>query len=270
MIDTARQKSQIKEITLQRNKSGIISSVQDYVAVEAPLQIEISGKALSITMRTPGDDVALALGFLFTEGLINDYNAIADVVQKDENTVNIIPEEGIIIKAESMERNFYSTSSCGVCGKSSVDAIHAKSMYIPPSKNIMIVDKILFTLQERLLTVQSAFELTGGLHACAIFTPDGRYLFHSEDVGRHNALDKLIGHTLMAGRLPLDEHILLLSGRASFELVQKASMAGIPVIAAVGAPSSLAIELALENQQTLVGFLKKTGFNIYAGNQRIQ
>ncbi len=270
MIDTARQKSQIKEITLQRNKSGIISSVQDYVAVEAPLQIEISGKALSITMRTPGDDVALALGFLFTEGLINDYNAIADVVQKDENTVNIIPEEGIIIKAESMERNFYSTSSCGVCGKSSVDAIHAKSMYIPPNKNIMIVDKILFTLQERLLTVQSAFELTGGLHACAIFTPDGRYLFHSEDVGRHNALDKLIGHTLMAGRLPLDEHILLLSGRASFELVQKASMAGIPVIAAVGAPSSLAIELALENQQTLVGFLKKTGFNIYAGNQRIQ
>jgi len=270
MIDTNRQKSQIKEITIQRNKSGVIASVQDFVAVEAPLQIEVSGRPVSITMRTPGDDVALALGFLFSEGLINDYNAIADVVQKDENTVNIIPEDGFIIKAESMERNFYSTSSCGVCGKASVDTIRSKSMYIPPKKNITVADKTLFSLQERLLTVQSAFELTGGLHACALFTPDGRYLFHSEDVGRHNALDKLIGHTLMAGRLPLDEHILLLSGRASFELVQKASMAGIPVIAAVGAPSSLAIDLAIENDQTLIGFLKKTGFNVYAGNQRIQ
>jgi FdhD protein len=270
MIDTSRQKSQIKEIALQRNKSGVITSVQDFVAVEAPLQIEVSGKPVSITMRTPGDDVALALGFLFSEGLINDYNAIADVVQKDENTVNIIPEDGFIIKAESMERNFYSTSSCGVCGKASVDTIRSKSMYIPPIKTITVADKTLFALQERLLTVQSAFELTGGLHACALFTPDGRYLFHSEDVGRHNALDKLIGHTLMAGRLPLDEHILLLSGRASFELVQKASMAGIPIVAAVGAPSSLAIDLAIENHQTLIGFLKKTGFNIYAGIQRIQ
>ena len=270
MIDTNRQKSQIKEVPIQRNKSGIVSSLQDFVAVEAPLQIEISGKPMSITMRTPGDDIALSLGFLFTEGLIKDYNAIADVVQKDENTVDVYPEEGFFIHAESMERNFYSTSSCGVCGKASIDAIRAKSLYIPPRKNIIVDNKILFSLQERLLTVQSAFELTGGLHACALFTPDGRYLFHSEDVGRHNALDKLIGHALMAGRLPLDEHILLLSGRASFELVQKAAMAGIPLIAAVGAPSSLATELANENDQTLIGFLKKTGFNVYAGNQRIQ
>ncbi len=269
MIDKNRQKSQIKEVKLKRNKSGSISPVDDFVAVEAPLQIEINGKALSITMRTPGDDMALSLGFLFTEGLIDDYNAIADVVQKDENTVNIIPEEGTVISAGSIERNFYSTSSCGVCGKASVDTIRTKSMYLPPAKKISISDKTLFTLQERLLTVQSAFEMTGGLHACALFAPDGRYLFHSEDVGRHNALDKLIGHTLMAGRLPLDEHILLLSGRASFELVQKASMAGIPVIAAVGAPSSLAIDLAKENQQTLIGFLKKSGFNIYCGHERV-
>ena len=269
MIDKNRQKSQIKEVKLKRNKSGSISPVDDFVAVEAPLQIEINGKALSITMRTPGDDMALSLGFLFTEGLIDDYNAIADVVQKDENTVNIIPEEGTVISAGSVERNFYSTSSCGVCGKASVDTIRTKSMYLPPSKKISISDKTLFTLQERLLTVQSAFEMTGGLHACALFAPDGRYLFHSEDVGRHNALDKLIGHTLMAGRLPLEEHILLLSGRASFELVQKASMAGIPVIASVGAPSSLAIDLAIENQQTLIGFLKKSGFNIYSGDERV-
>ena len=269
MIENNKHKSQIKEIFIHKNKNGILSSVSDYVAVEAPLQIEISGKAMTITMRTPGDDPALALGFLFTEGLIDDFNAVASVIQKDENTVNIIPEDGINIMPESVERNFYSTSSCGVCGKSSIESIAAKSKYIPLQKKVSVRDNLLYTLQEKLLNVQSAFEITGGLHACALFTPEGRYLYHSEDVGRHNALDKLIGHALTAGRLPLDESMLLLSGRASFELVQKASMAGIPVIVAVGAPSSLAVELAQNNGQTLVGFLKKTGFNIYTGSHRI-
>lgn len=265
MIDSNKHKSQTSEIGIIRNKAGINAPVVDYVAVEAPLQIEINDKSVSITMRTPGDDNALSLGFLFTEGLIVDYNAIAAVHQKDENTINIIPEDGFEISPKSMERNFYSTSSCGVCGKTSVDAITAKSKYMPVKKPIKLADKMLFTLHEKLLAVQSAFEMTGGLHACALFSREGRYVFHSEDVGRHNALDKLIGHSLMAGRLPLSEHILLLSGRASFELVQKAAMAGIPVIVAVGAPSSLAIDLAKENQQTLIGFLKKTGYNIYSG-----
>lgn len=269
MVDKVKYNGQIQEIPIFRHRSDIFQEFQDFVAVEAPLQISINGKPLSITMRTPGDDIALSLGFLFTEGLIDDYNAIADVIQVDDNTVDILPEDGYIIKAETTDRNFYSTSSCGVCGKSSIEAIAAKSKYIPPAKSLTVVSHLIMGLQEKLLSVQSAFEITGGLHACALFNPDGRYLYHSEDVGRHNALDKLIGHALMAGRLPLDEHILLLSGRASFELVQKASMAGIPIIAAVGAPSSLAVDLALANGLTLAGFVKKSGFNIYSGNQRI-
>lgn len=269
MIDKSRYQKQIQEIQIVRIRSGALNQQEDFVAVEAPLQISIRHKPMTITMRTPGDDVALALGFIFTEGLIADYNAIADVIQEDENTINIIPEEGYTIAAESVDRNFYSTSSCGVCGKSSIDAIAAKSKYIPPSKIVHVSADALTSLQDKLLTVQSAFELTGGLHACALFSLDGKYLYHSEDVGRHNALDKLIGHALMAGRLPLDEHVLLLSGRASFELIQKASMAGIAIIASVGAPSSLAVDLAESNGLSLIGFLKKTGFNVYAGEKRV-
>lgn len=269
MTEKEKQRSEVSEITIIRTKAGVQTTVQDYVAVEAPLQIEVSGKPTTVTMRTPGDDTALALGFMFTEGLIRDYNEIASVHQKDENTVNLIPESGISILPGTLDRNFYSTSSCGVCGKSSVDAIAVRSAFMPPSKQVKVNGEVLTGLQESLSSVQSTFELTGGLHACALFTPEGRYLYHSEDVGRHNALDKLAGHAFMAGRVPLDEHILLLSGRASFELVQKACMLGIPVIAAVGAPSSLAVELAERNGQTLVGFLKKTGFNIYTGSHRI-
>jgi FdhD protein len=270
MIEKVKYQGQIQEIQLTKVRSGERIDHLDFVAVESPLQISIKGVATSITMRTPGDDIALALGFLFTEGIFGDYNAIADALVVDENSVNIIPEEGHHFDVISLERNFYSTSSCGVCGKSSVEAIKAQSKYIPPVKDIKVESVILTGLQDKLLSVQSAFEVTGGLHACALFSPEGRYLYHSEDVGRHNALDKLIGHALMAGRIPLDEHILLLSGRASFELVQKASMAGIQVIAAVGAPSSLAVDLATTNNITLVGFLKKTGFNIYSGKHRIE
>lgn len=270
MIEKIKYQGQIQEITIDKVRSGERNDYLDFVAVEAPLQISIKGVPTSITMRTPGDDIALALGFLFTEGIIEDYNDIADAVIIDENSVNILPEEGYHIDVTSLERNFYSTSSCGVCGKSSIEAIKAQSRYIPPVKDIKVESGILTGLQDKLLSVQSAFEVTGGLHACALFNPEGGYLYHSEDVGRHNALDKLIGHALMAGRIPLDEHILLLSGRASFELVQKASMAGIQFIAAVGAPSSLAVELATANSLTLVGFLRKSGFNIYSGKHRIE
>lgn len=268
-MDTHKSKVQIKEIQILKNKNGSLADVHDYVAVEAPLQIEIDGKPISVTMRTPGDDIALALGFLFNENLIHDYSEISDVVSKNENTVNIIPEEDMNIRVDATGRNFLSNSSCGVCGKTSLMDIKTHSTYANKGNKIKTSHLILYSLQEKLLTVQSSFEITGGLHACALFTPDGQYLFHSEDVGRHNALDKLIGHALMAGRIPLDAHILLLSGRASFELVQKAGMAGIPIIAAVGAPSSLAIELAMENGQTLVGFLKKNSFNIYTCSERI-
>lgn len=263
-------KSGITQLSIKKIRNNIAQDVTDYIAIESPLQIEIYGKPISITMRTPGDDTALALGFLFTEGIFHDFNDIADIVQKEENVINIIPEDTFTLTLESMDRNFYTTSSCGVCGKASVENIIIKSKYMPVKMAVDLSAKTLITLQEKLLNVQSSFEITGGIHACALFSPDGKYLFHSEDVGRHNALDKLIGHALMAGKLPLTEHILLLSGRASFELVQKAAMAGIPAIVSVGAPSSLAINLAKENKQTLVGFLKKTGFNIYSQPERIK
>ena len=266
MIDKINLRTQTSEIKVKKNRSGVFSNVLDLVTIEAPLQIEINGVPSTITMRTPGDDKALALGFIFTEGLIEEYNAIAEIIQKDENTVNVVSEFGYSIQTTTLERNFYATSSCGMCGKSSIESIIVKSKFLPPQKEIRVKEKTLYQLQDKLLSVQSSFEATGGLHACALFKPDGRYLFHSEDVGRHNALDKLIGHALMAGRIPLDEHILLLSGRASFELIQKASIAGIPVIASVGAPSSLAVSLAEANKQTLIGFLKKNGFNLYTGN----
>ncbi len=269
MIDKKIHNLQIKEIDITKYRSGDITKHVDFVAEESPLQIKCDSKAMSITMRTPGDDIALTLGFMFTEGLLKDFDEVADVVHEDDNTVNVMLEAGTKIEAKNLERNFYSTSSCGVCGKASVDAIMAQSMYSQAENDMIIDGKILFALQEKLLAVQSAFKMTGGLHACAIFSPEGDYLFHSEDVGRHNALDKLIGHAFMAGRIPLDKHLLLLSGRASFELIQKASMAGISCIVAVGAPSSLAVELAKENKLTLVGFLKKSGFNIYSGSQRI-
>jgi FdhD protein len=258
---------QIKNVSIQRYKDRQSSMVNDVVAIEEPLQININGRATTITMRTPGDDIALALGFLFTEGMITSYDDIDDVLQNTANEVNVLPN--ISIKPESTDRNFYATSSCGVCGKSSVDAIAAISKYMPSTSNILVNPAILTTLQDKLLSVQSAFESTGGIHASALFKNDGSYLYHSEDVGRHNALDKLIGHALMADRLPLNDHILLLSGRASFELIQKASMAGIGFCVSVGAPSSLAVEIAVKNNITLIGFVKKSGFNIYSAAQRI-
>lgn len=258
------------DITVNKLRNKEWSIQNDYVASEEPLQIEVIGQPLTITMRTPGDDKALALGFIFTEGLIPGFDAIGDIVQKDDNTVNILPDKGFAIESGSVERSFYGTSSCGVCGKTSVESVYTRSLYMPSENTSEISQEVLKGLQDKLRSVQSTFELTGGLHACALFDTAGHYLYHSEDVGRHNACDKMIGHAVMAGRCPLDQHILLLSGRASFELVQKASMAGIPVICAVGAPSSLAVELAEKNNQTLVGFLKNSGFNVYTGAHRIK
>jgi len=268
MHELSKNNELIKKIKIIRHTQDKDTEIADHVAVESPLQITINHKPISVTMRTPGDDLALALGFLFTEGLINDFAQVNLAKQVDENIVNIQLEDDITPTA-SIERNFYTTSSCGVCGKTSVDAIVTKSIFPIDQKNIAVIDDVLFSLQEKLLQVQSAFESTGGLHASAIFQPDGYYINHFEDVGRHNALDKLIGYALMSDQLPLSNHILLLSGRASFELIQKASMAGIPIIVSVGAPSSLAVELAQRMGQTLIGFLKKTSYNIYSGQDRI-
>lgn len=264
-----KSKGLITQNILKYTQEGF-REAKDFLAVEEPLQIEIDGKPLSITMRTPGDDTGLAVGFLYTEGLINNFQDIAAIHQYEENTLNIVLATGVCIDPRSSERNFYTTSSCGVCGKSSIELLRLQSDHNLINNRFEVRTSTLLSLQDVLVKVQENFGLTGGIHASALFKSNGSYVFHSEDIGRHNALDKLIGRSLMAGKIPLRESILLLSGRASFELVQKAYMAGITCIAAVGAPSSLAVDLARENGQTLVGFLKNHRFNIYSGHEYVR
>ncbi|CAG5003781.1 Sulfur carrier protein FdhD [Dyadobacter sp. CECT 9275] len=265
--------------TIRKITAGNDTLVQDELAVEEPLEIRIKywekgrqiARNISVTMRTPGCDPELALGFLFTEGVVHHYNQIEKVATDpfDNNvlTVELKADEKPVLG--SSERNFYTTSSCGVCGKSSIEAIKTHSTYQFLESDISVGKEILFTLKDRLREQQQVFESTGGLHASALFSPQGDFLMLREDVGRHNALDKIIGSALIQNMLPLTEKLLLLSGRASFELLQKASMAGIKIIAAIGAPSSLAVEVAEESGITLIGFLKNDGFNIYTGFSRV-
>lgn len=264
--------------------SGADQSVQDILAVEEPLEIRLvygpadnrSTKSISITMRTPGYDFELATGFLFTEGIINQY----DEIHKISHSPSLLnPENILLVELKDhvrpdmikLERNFYTTSSCGVCGKASIDAVRTTGNIskLSNENTIQINKNIFYTLPDRLRQQQDVFETTGGLHASALFDLEGQILFVREDVGRHNALDKLIGYSLSQGILPLNAHILLLSGRASFELVQKAAMAQIKIIAAVGAPSSLAVEMAKDFGITLIGFLRDRRFNVYSGAERI-
>ncbi len=257
----------------------------DLLAVEEPLEIRIlhgaadsrQQKSISVTMCTPGNEFDLANGFLFTEGIIKDKNDILSTrfytgLNTSLNGDRIILVElqpGIGFDPKKIERHFYTSSSCGVCGKSSIDAVR-NVFDIPPSKDSLTVEASVLTgLPGSLRKQQEVFEYTGGLHASALFDLKGNLLLTREDVGRHNALDKLVGAALASGDLPLNHHILLLSGRASFELIQKAAMAGIKIICAVGAPSSLAVGLARELQITLAGFLRDNRFNIYSGDQRI-
>ena len=258
---------------------------QDVLAIEEPLEIRIglrgNGKlehrAISITMRTPGDDLDLAAGFLFTEGILNHPDQIAKILHcgisekgKDlQNTVVVELNDGVEVDFKHLERNFYTTSSCGVCGKSSIEALHTGVKKLNDDLGVRVSSDVIHRLPTALLGAQATFEKTGGLHASVIFDRDGRVDTIAEDVGRHNALDKVIGRKFMAGETPMSDKILMVSGRASFELVQKALMAGIPVLAAVGAPSSLAVELAREYGMTLIGFVRDERFNIYCGENRI-
>lgn len=258
----------LNHIKITKYKNGEQKEVEDMVAVEAPLEIQIQHHgdakptAISVTMRTPGDDEVLALGFLFTEGLLQNYKQVKAVKYDGDNIVKIYLAKGMSINLQKAERNFYTTSSCGVCGKASIEAIHTKSLYTFEHK-VELKNEVLFSLKNKLVEKQSLFSATGGIHAAAIFSEDGSLQVMHEDVGRHNALDKLVGESFKKGLLPLENRILLLSGRASFELIQKATMAGISTIVSVGAPSSLAVELARENGQTLIGFLKERSYNKY-------
>lgn len=252
---------------------------EDWVAVEEPLEIRIElpgeegeGRPISVTMRTPGQDVELALGFLYGEGLIRDRAAVrgARHCGPTGNVVRVELRAGSDFDFRRLERNFYTTSSCGVCGKASIEAVTGNVLVRRIETSWSIAADALLDLPLRLRAAQTSFEVTGGLHAVGLFTRAGELVAVHEDVGRHNAFDKLVGSRLLADALPLSDSIVLLSGRASFELVQKAGAAGVPLLAAIGAPSSLAINLAQTAGITLVAFLREGTFNVYAHGQRVR
>ncbi len=268
---------------ITRLTGGNAASLHDAVAVEEPLEIRIRfgasnqrrSRSVSVTMRTPGDDFELAAGFLFSEGLMTDRRDLQDIryctggEQQEYNLLEARLRPGATFDPALLNRNFYMTSSCGVCGKASLDAIQAQGCAPIPEGAPWVKPQVLTGLPNTLRAAQPVFDKTGGIHASALFDKGGRLLSLREDVGRHNALDKLIGREFLAGRLPLADRILLVSGRTSFELLQKTAMAGAPVLAAVGAPSSLAVELARRFNVTLAGFTRAEGFNIYAGRSRV-
>jgi FdhD protein len=282
------QKAVIKHF---HTEGGIIEK-DDILAVEEPLEIIIGygsaakrqRKTIAVTMRTPDNDFELALGFLFTEGVIFSKNDVKNVRFMDENRVLVDLDEKIVFDFERLNRHFYTTSSCGVCGKASLEAVSTQSCFILQKDTPKIEKADIFKIPLQLIENQLLFNTTGGVHASLLLAPQppkGELVLDSsfgswgalnafEDVGRHNALDKLIGWAFQKDLLPLKNNLLLVSGRASFELIQKAMMAGIPIVAAIGAPSSLAVQLAEESRMTLIGFLKPDKFNVYTGIERIR
>jgi FdhD protein len=257
-------------VDISRVDAEGIQPVTDVVAREEPLEIRIEGRSVAITMRTPGHDLELAAGFLFTEGVIDgpdDLTALAhvdDPSAPEGNTVDTVLAPGVPAgRRSAADRQMFASSSCGVCGKASIDRLR---QLIPPLGTPIAMDaEVLMRLPHTLREAQDVFENTGGLHAAGLFTADGRLEISREDIGRHNAVDKVIGWRLRRDAIPIDDRILLVSGRAGFEIIQKALMAGISTVAAVGAPSSLAVELARDNGLRLIGFLRDGRFNQYSG-----
>ena len=279
------QRPSLRRVTISRVAAGL-EETDDVVATEEPLEIrlELDGadgqrveRSISITMRTPGNDEELALGFLYSEGIIRQ---AADVLlarpcgpPAPNGLINVVRVElapGVGVDLDRLERHFYTSSSCGVCGKASLDAVAVQGRFDIAANGFRVAQSVLGDLPAALRSDQAVFEATGGLHASGLFDAGGSIVALREDVGRHNALDKLVGSRLQAGALPLAEYGLVLSGRASFELMQKAMMAGCPLVAAVGAPSSLAVDLAREFGITLIGFLKPNRFNIYSRADRVR
>ena len=254
----------------------------DTLVAEEPLEIRVGPAGarrgpLAVTMRTPGDDLDLTIGFLLTEGLISSAEDVVTAqlcagtdTPNTYNVVDVVLAPHVPPPVTDPSRNFYTTSSCGVCGKASIDAVRTRSTFAVADDPTMIDPAVLTKLPDRLRRAQRTFERTGGLHAAGLFTADGEAVIVREDVGRHNAVDKVVGWAVRAGRLPLRGHVLLVSGRASFELTQKAWMAGIPALAAVSAPSTLAVDLAEEAGMTLVGFLRGESMNVYTGVDRLK
>ncbi len=276
----------VRRIAILRADGEELSPREDAVAVEEPLEIQLSFerrgmrivKSAAVTMRTPGNDRELAAGFLFTEGIIGGATSLEGWEEPGEpgetqvpgNRIRAIVRDGVEVDLRTLERHFYTTSSCGVCGKTSLEALKVTGRIALDPDGPMLDASMIGGLPSVLRASQVIFEATGGLHAAGLFDQNGKMIAVREDVGRHNAVDKLIGAQVLEGRVPLSGHLLLVSGRASFELVQKAVMAGIPVLAAVGAPSTLAVDLARQFGATLLGFVGRDKFNVYSGAQRLR
>lgn len=274
----------VRRIRVRRTQGGPFVDADDELVVEEPLEIRVARvedrgavpRNVSVTMRTPGHDFELAVGFLFTEGIIQHPEDVAAVEYgrshlegPSENVVDVVLARGISYDPARSERNFYTTSSCGVCGKASLEAIRVRGIPSAPESLPRVPTDVISQIPARLREAQHLFASTGGLHAAGRFDPSGRLLAAREDVGRHNAVDKLVGQAVLAGHVPLHQDLLAVSGRASFEILQKAAVAGIPFVIAVGAPSSLAVDLANEYRMTLVGFARDRSFNVYAGDTRL-
>jgi FdhD protein len=255
------------------------TQVVDTLAVEEPMELRVGGRSLAVTMRTPGSDVELAHGFLLTEGVITKLgdvrtarycDGLDDEGRNTYNVLDVVLAPGVPIPAPGVERSFYTTSSCGVCGKASLEAVRATTAFSPVADLIEVDVATLIALPDRLRAAQRVFSSTGGLHAAGLFTHTGELVCAREDVGRHNAVDKVLGWALLNDRIPARGTVLMLSGRISFELVQKAAMAGVPVVAAISAPSTLAVELAEDAGVTLIGFLRGEQMTVYANPERVR
>lgn len=270
----SRRAPAIAPVQLHRCRAGHPKQLAaDVLCVEEPLEIRVRGRSVAVTMRTPGEDAELAAGFLFSEGLLQDRRDVVEIVPclqgaAPENTLNVFLAPNVAVDFEQLTRHVFATSSCGLCGKASIEAVH---QHFPPIESkVTFAAALLTRLPARMQAAQRAFAQTGGLHAAAVFDTRGRLVVLREDVGRHNAVDKVLGHGFLNGRLPFDRHVLLVSGRASFEIAQKALAARVPVLAAVSAPSSLAVEFAQESGQTLIGFLREGTMNVYANPWRVR
>lgn len=268
-----------QRVTVGQARDGAVAPHEDLVAIEEPLEIRVAadgeaglGRAISVTMRTPGHDTELALGFLYGEGLLRDWRSVRRVrpAGPTGNVLQVELQPGVAFDMTRLQRNFYTSSSCGVCGKASIEAVTSSVLVRRMEPDWAVAAAVLHGLPAQLCQAQAAHAATGGLHAVGLFTREGELVASYEDVGRHNALDKLIGSRLLADALPLADSIVLLSGRAGFELVQKAAAAGVPLLAAIGAPSSLAIDLAEQAGMTLVAFLRDGSFNVCAHGARLK
>mgnify|MGYP001585676895 CR=1 FL=1 len=264
------QTSVIQVIRLIDGKK--LRACPDALAVEEPLEIRVRGRSVAVTMRTPGHDRELAAGFLFTERVIRERKHLVDIRTcraslEPQNTLDVFLRAGVEVDFARLTRHVFATSSCGLCGKASIEAV--KQHFPPVTSSLTVSAKTLLQLPAKMKRAQAAFAKTGGLHAAALFDAKGKLVVLREDVGRHNAVDKVLGFGFLENKLPLDSHILLVSGRASFEILQKSLAAQIPIICAVSAPSSLAVDFARDSGQTLVGFLRGEGMNIYSRPERI-